>query len=232
MLHGGGVAGWMWNPTAELLSPRFRLIIPDLPGHDRDVHESYRTHAHTVRELLPLIEAAGGRVTVVGFSLGAQLGVQLAASHPDLIDAVVVISAQAKPTPAPAFVLSMLRAAAPLARFEWFGRLQAKQLYIPASLMDEYLHTSQAITTDTLLAAVGENIRFTIPDGWCDFPGRALILAGSKERGFMKESARRLHDSLRGSELEILNGSGHGIPLERPPWLARRLADWLAAAGD
>ena len=61
-------------------------------------------------------------------------------------------------------------------------------------------------------------------------PGPALILVGSEEHGFMKDSARKLHDALPGSELEILDGCGHGIPLSRPDWLAHRITDWLAPA--
>ena len=164
---------------------------------------------------------------VVGFSLGAQLAILLASRRPDLVRAVVVISAQAEPSPFPALLLTMLGLAAPLARNEGFARLQARELFIPEALIHDYLRTSRGITRATLLASVGENVRFTIPDEWEVFPGRSLILVGVKEHSVMRRSAQRIADALPGSELEIVADCGHGIPLQKPAWLARRLDSLL-----
>ena len=225
LLHGGGVAGWMWAPLREHLDPGARLLIPDLPGHDRSAEEPYASHGRTLRGLISVLEADGGSpATVVGFSLGAQLAVLLAAERPDLVARVVVISAQAKPTPAPGLTLALLRATAGLARVGWFARLQAKQLYIPAELMDDYVRTSAEMTTPSLLAMVEENIRFTVPAGWSRFPGRALILVGSKEKAVMRASADLLHRTLPGSSRGTVEDAGHGIPFQHPGRLAQQLA--------
>jgi pimeloyl-ACP methyl ester carboxylesterase len=226
LLHGGGVAGWMWKPLRAHLDPGIRVLIPDLPGHDRSSDEPYLSHESALRDLISLLEAEGRPVTVVGFSLGAQLATMLASARADLVDGVVVISAQAKPTPAPVLTLALLRSTASLARVDWFARLQAKELFIPAGLMDDYLRTSRAMTSSNLLAMVGENIRFSIPDDWSSFPGKALILAGAREKSFMRSSAGLLQRALPGSTLEIVVDAGHGIPLQRPLFLARRLREF------
>ncbi|ASR37688.1 hydrolase [Prauserella marina] len=229
LLHGGGVAGWMWRLTTDLLPAGLHLIVPDLPGHDRSSGEPYVSHDHTLTELITIIEKEADQpVAVAGFSLGAQLAILLATQRPDLVDRVAVVSAQAIPTRAAGLTLGLLGATAPLAKYEWFAKLQAKQLFIPASLKDDYLRTSALISKRSLVAAVGENIRFTAPPEWAGFPGTALILAGERERGFMRSSARSLSDALPGSELEIVSGCGHGIPLQRPDWFAKRLRDWLS----
>ena len=49
--------------------------------------------------------------------------------------------------------------------------------------MEDYLRTSQSITTETLLAAVGENIRFTIPDGWRTFRAPRSSSSDQKNTG-------------------------------------------------
>ncbi|MDE3723666.1 alpha/beta hydrolase [Nocardiopsis sp. N85] len=231
LLHGGGVAGWMWDPTRERLGGGLRSIVPDLPGHDRGADEPYRSHARTVEELGALIEKErpGGRVAVVGFSLGAQLAVLLAADRPDLVDRVMVVSAQAVPTPAPGLILGLLGATAGLARREWFARLQAKELFVPESLMADYIRTSSGVSKQTLLAAVGENIRFTVPSGWARFPGTAHVLVGARERRVMRNSGRALHEALPTALLETVEGCGHGVPLQRPEWFAGRLREWLDA---
>lgn len=217
LLHGGGVAGWMWNPLIERLDGRFHVIVPDLPGHDVDSDEPYRSHAETVAALSPLL-APG--TTVIGFSLGAQLAVLLAAQHPDLIDSAIIISAQTIPTRAPGATIATLKVAAPLARYEWFARLQAKELFVPDALMNDYIRTSRHISPETLVNAVGENIRFTIPEGWSQFPGRALVLVGADERAVMRASAWQLHEALPGSAFYLVSDCGHGIPLQQPDLLA------------
>lgn len=222
LLHGGGVAGWMWRPLIDQLGNRFRVMVPELPGHDVDSQESYRSHAESVARLALLLKAHAP-VTVVGFSLGAQLAVLLAAEHPDRVERVVVVSAQAIPTRWPAATLRMLTVAAPLARYEWFARLQAKELFVPEALMPDYIRTSRHISLETLVNAVGENIRFTVPDKWATFPGEAMVLAGSRERAVMRASAWQLHEALPGSAFSLVSGCAHGIPLQRPDLLAKML---------
>ncbi|CAL9587122.1 2-succinyl-6-hydroxy-2,4-cyclohexadiene-1-carboxylate synthase [Nocardiopsis dassonvillei] len=229
LLHGGGVAGWMWEPLRVRLGDGLRLVVPDLPGHDRSADEPYRSHERTVRELAGVLaqERSDGPAAVVGFSLGAQLAVLLAAHRPDLVDRAVVVSAQAVPTPFPSFTVGLVGATSGLARRRWFARLQARELFVPEALMEDYLRTSATISRPTLTAVVGENIRFTVPGGWPRFPGRALVLAGARERGLMRDSARALHEALPGSGLAVVGECGHGIPLQRPEWLAERLREWL-----
>ena len=229
LLHGGGVAGWMWDPLRAQLEGAHRVIVPDLPGHDRSVDVPYASHAATTAELVRIVrgESDNRPVTVVGFSLGGQLAVLLAAEHPELVGQVVVVSAQAEPLRYPNATLALLSVAAPLARFAWFARAQAKELFIPDAMMAHYLRTSVGITRASLLASVGENVRFAAPIAWSRFPGAALILVGQHERALMKRSARNLQKALKGSILEVVESCGHGIPLQKPEWLAERIQELL-----
>lgn len=231
LLHGGGVGGWMWQPLIERLGDERTYLVPDLPGHDHSANQDYRSHRATVDALVRVIESqASGAVAVVGFSLGAQLAVLLAAERPDLVDRVAVISAQATPTRFPAATLAMLRLAAPLAKSERFARAQAKELFIPPDLFPDYLRVSRSLSTASLVASVGENIRFTIPPAWASFPGRALVLVGAQERPMMKSSANSLAQAHARSAAEVVDGCGHGIPLQEPAWLADRLRSWLPSS--
>lgn len=228
LLHGGGVAGWMWRLLLEQLETDYSFLVPDLPGHDHSANLPYRSHQQTVNTLISLLEGyEGSPVTVIGFSLGAQLAILLASQRPDLVERVGIISAQAKPAKWPAAALATLRMAAPLAKNEHFARAQAKELFIPSALFPSYLRTSRSLSLETLLASVGENIRFSIPESWAEFPGDSLVLVGEAERPMMRTSANLLAGSQSGREAEIVADCGHGIPLQRPGWLAQRLQAWL-----
>lgn len=223
LLHGGGVAGWMWDPLRAHLGADHRVLVPDLPGHGRSADASYSSHRETAEALGRILESVDQPATVVGFSLGAQLAVLLAAERPDLVERVVVVSAQAVPMRAVGPTLALLGATAGLARREWFARLQARELFVPAEHLADYVQTSATISRETLLAAVEENLRFVPPASWSAFPGSALILVGAKEKALMKRSADALHAALPHSVAEVVDGCGHGIPLQRPEWLARRV---------
>ncbi|QYM65669.1 alpha/beta fold hydrolase [Microbacterium sp. Se5.02b] len=232
LLHGGGVAGWMWEPLRAHLGDEHRILIPDLPGHGRSADEPYVSHAQTTAALAGLLEDEARPAMVVGFSLGAQLAVHLASAHPRLVDHAVIVSAQAVPMRATRPTLALLGATAGLARREWFARLQARQLFVPDELVAEYVQTSAGISRETLLRTVEENLRFTPPPRWRAFPGAASILVGAEEKGLMKRSAAALHRDLPHSALEVVDGCGHGIPLQRPSWLAAHLGPALDAHPD
>ncbi len=170
------------------------------------------SHEETVAALVPLLEQETQPATVVGFSLGAQLAVLLAARRPDLVADAVVISAQAEPLRAVGPTLALLRLTAGLARNERFARLQARELFIPDALLPRYLETSAAISRTTLLRAVEENLRFTPPPAWRAHPGTALILVGAEEKPMMRRSAALLDRVHPRSTLEVAEGCGHGIP--------------------
>lgn len=226
LLHGGGVAGWMWDPMrAELRADR-RVLVPDLPGHDRSADQRYVSHDDTIERLTAVLEAEDAPATVVGFSLGAQLAVLLAARRPDLVSDVVVISAQAIPLRAPRALLSLVDATAGLARNPRFARLQARSLFVPDELMEDYLRTSAGMAAETIRSVIAENVGFTPPESWRTFAGRSLVLVGSREKSLMRRSAMLLHSQAPHSDLEMVDGCGHGIPLQQPGWLARRVEEW------
>lgn len=205
--------------------------MPDLPGHGLSAGEPYVSHSETVAELARRLTAMIPHrpTTVIGFSLGAQLAIQLASENPELVDRAVIVSAQAKSMPLTRLTLGALGATAPLARQRWFAKLQARELFIPPHVLEDYVSTSAGISKKTLLAALGDNMRFELPPGWHTYPGRSLVLAGQRERRLIRDSAFAIRSGAPTNELEIVEGAGHGIPLQRPDWFGNRMASWLGA---
>ncbi|MDL5351070.1 alpha/beta hydrolase [Microbacterium sp. zg-YB36] len=231
MLHGAGVSGWMWSPTRALLNSAVKTIVPDLPGFGRSASHPYVSHQATVEELRVVIERhAPQGAHVVGFSLGAQLTILLASEVPHLVRSATIISAETKPAPLPGPTLGLLALAAPLSRQRWFAEAQARQLGIPKDLWAEYLRDSATTSRETLLASVSENIRFTLPSTWSDYPGSASILVGARERKLMHDSAGLTSSALPGSTLLTVEGAAHDIPLSDPrvvvSELDRQMSDW------
>ena len=101
-LHGGGVSGWMWERQAEYFSRDYHCIIPDLPGHGSSPPQAGRFSMHDCAvSIIELIRAKAEDkpVTLIGFSLGAQVIVQLLSLEPGLAHAAIINSALTVPNP-------------------------------------------------------------------------------------------------------------------------------------
>jgi pimeloyl-ACP methyl ester carboxylesterase len=233
LLHGGGVAGWMWRRQVQQFSAGFRVVVPDLPGHGRSSAEAFTTIRRTADELagiLGALRAEGAPVTVAGFSLGAQIAVDLVGRNPGLVDSAVIVSALALPLASGAAAASAAGWLMPLARVRWFASLQARALCLGDDLLEDYFRTTRAMSGRTLEAVLRENARFAPPEGWRSAGTRAAVVVGRREKAVMRRSARLLADAHPDATLCIVEGAGHGLPLQDPERLRTILARSAAAA--
>src|SRR5690242_21075759 len=97
LLHGWSLNLRVWDGLVRLLAPHFRVIAIDLPGHggsDWDARaatpaaQAWRVH----ETLAPLT----GRYALLGWSLGGQLALDLAAAMPAGIVRLALVSTSAK----------------------------------------------------------------------------------------------------------------------------------------
>ena len=81
LLHGWGLNLRIWDGLAAALSERFRIIAVDLPGHGRSAwlpeRSSLEEQAAQVRET---VAGVAGECSLLGWSLGGQIALQLAAA--------------------------------------------------------------------------------------------------------------------------------------------------------
>jgi len=104
LLHGFMGSARDWAPVAGALAATRRCVAVDLPGHggtgDPDdgsrtaparPRPSLWTPEGCVGALAELLAAAGGG-SVVGYSLGGRLALQLAVEHPGLVRRAVIVS--------------------------------------------------------------------------------------------------------------------------------------------
>jgi len=229
LLHGGGVAGWMWERQVQQFSGRFHVVVPDLPGHGKSSAEDFATIGQAADELAALLaglRTGGVKITVAGFSLGAQVAVDLVSRYPGLVDSAVIVSALAVPLASGRATARVAGWLMPLARKRWFARLQARALAIGDDMFEDYFRTTAAIGGRTMEAVLRGNSAFGIPDGWRRTETPALVVVGQRERAVMKRSAKLLAEAHPSGRLCLVDGVGHGLPLEDP----ERFRTMLAAA--
>ena len=92
---------------------------------------------------------------------------------------------------------------------KWFSKLQFKSLKIKKELFDKYYIDSSNITKNNMISFLKANSNYHLKNIKTN-KSKSIVIVGSKERPIMIKSAKRIHDELINSELEILSGYYHG----------------------
>lgn len=183
-VHGGGIGPWMWRAQKEFLEGRFHIHALVLPGHSPDGSGQYTTHADAARSIAEQtnLDTLQGDVRVIGFSVGGQVAMELAAAHPHRVAGTVVVSSVVQPWRLAASVAALSAAAVPLARLRSFARAQARQLYVGEHDFEAYFELSRAMDRESLRNLMHANFSFRVPAAFTDSTHPVLLLAGAKEQ--------------------------------------------------
>lgn len=99
LLHGFTGDRSTWSPLADELANRWRVLVPDLPGHGETTFDDEPTHATmpaTTETLAQMLATLGvGTVTVMGYSMGGRLALFAALTAPSVVTGLVLESASA-----------------------------------------------------------------------------------------------------------------------------------------
>lgn len=219
----------MWDEVTDLFQDS-HCLIPDLPGHGRSREEEFVSISRTAEQLNRFImdRAKGREIVVVGFSLGAQILVEMMGQEPELIDYAVINSALTSPiSGADALTRLLVGLTFPLVRSRMFSRLQARTLYISDPDFERYYEESCRMKKETLISILMENMAFQVPSGFKKATSNVLITVGEKEKTLMKRSVQRLMSLQNRAAGIMFPGIGHGIPLADPELFHRVINLWL-----
>ncbi len=89
LLHGWGMSAAVWDDLSAALAPHFRVLCVDLPGHGASAACSPLTLDAMAGALAACVPA---RVSVCGWSLGAQLALTWARLHPQQVTRLILIA--------------------------------------------------------------------------------------------------------------------------------------------
>lgn len=226
-LHGGGVAGWMWENQIDHFSD-YHCIVPDLPQHGRSQHIPFSI-ADSAKRLITLIEekSAGKKVTVIGFSLGAQVLIQMLSLKPYLIHNAIINSALVREIPFAKLTSLLVKMTFPLIKNRTFSKIQAKSLYLTGHQFEKYYQETSHLTLEALLKVLEENRMFRFPEGFSHAQTNILVTVGEKEPNVMKKSAMDLVKEHPHCQGIILPQVGHGISLARPDLFNQMINRWI-----
>jgi pimeloyl-[acyl-carrier protein] methyl ester esterase len=94
LLHGWGLNVRVWDGLVEELCNRFRMIAVDLPGHGRSGWGAGQgTPAEQAWLIHSTLASVSNRYSLLGWSLGGQIALDLAAAMPGQVDRLVLVAA-------------------------------------------------------------------------------------------------------------------------------------------
>jgi pimeloyl-[acyl-carrier protein] methyl ester esterase len=243
LLHGWSLNLGVWERLTRQLSARFRIIAIDLPGHGRSDWDpkaaSPAAQAWRVHETLaPLTE----RYALLGWSLGGQLAIDLAAALPSGIERLVLVATTPRfvaaagwrcgtPRPLLSRLIHRLHVEGGYAVRDFLA-LQVRGS-APATAaralttLTEALQTHGPAQLDALVSGLARlrdsDLRRALPQ----LPMPALVIAGQRDRVIRPAASRALAAALpRASYVEIA-GAAHAPFLTHPVQFLKHLTGFL-----
>ena len=211
LLHGGGLSWWNYEEVSEILKSDYHVILPILDGHsgsDRDF-TSIESNANEIIEYID--NNYNGNVKLIGgLSLGAQILLDILSKRDNICEYAIIESALVCPMKMTNRLIELLiNMSYGLINKKWFSKLQFKSLKIKKELFDKYYIDSSNITKNNMISFLEANSNYYLKNIKTN-KSKSIVIVGSKERSIMIKSAKRIHDKLINSELEILSGYYHG----------------------
>ena len=216
LLHGAGDQAGAWSLVAPQLTGKYRVLIPDLPGHaDSFPREGPLPLGTVLGGVNALMEQKAGNqpVILVGNSMGAWLAILYARDHPDRVARIVAVDG------------GPLRGRQDVSLLPR-DREEARKLMallrdggnppVPDFVLDDVVRYSRNGPIGRLLADVPEMERYLLDGKLGDFRTPVDLVWGEADRLLDLEYARRMEAQLPAVRLTVLSRCGH-VPLRECP---------------
>ncbi len=236
LIHGFPTASHLWQDLVPLLPDGRRVVVVDLLGYGRsdppgELPLDIKAHADRLLVLLDLLGI--NRACLIGHDVGGGIAQAVAVKAPHRVSHLCLISSVGFDD-WPSREVKMARATLPLTRHlpaTWLlGALKTELArgYVDAELagrsIDRYSRSFSTPAGRDLLVAHLEALQ---PEDTMEIgarlgavPAPTAIIHGAHDPFLSLAAARRLHQAIRGSTLEVLESARHFLPEENPERLA------------
>lgn len=250
-LHGFMQTGAAWSEVAAQLGRSFYVVVPDLAGHGAThvpLEEQHFTFEALMQQLDTLIERLGGRVSLLGYSLGGRIAATYTVAHPGKVRCLVLESAGLGPVTEQERQQRQLKTQATVQHLQtntlpefvdfWqqlplFESQRALSNEIQATVRQQRLANNPpalALITEHAGQHRMENLRTPLVASGVP----VLYLAGELDAAYTKVARSLMNEcALHNSDATTLEvgfvpGAGHNIHLENPDAFTQRVAPFLS----
>ena len=231
----------MWAPQIAHLSQHYRCILPDLWGHgfSGEVPKSCRNLQHIAAHMLSLMDDLKiESFSVVGLSVGAMWGAELALSAPSRVNALVMLGSFIGYEPE--ITRDKYYAMLDVIKAEQTVSDKIAQAITPLFFADKPQAELVATFTQKLARFDSNNIDSLYQVGKMIFGRRdtmddvemltlpCLIMTGVEDKARSVLEGYLMHDAIDGSQYVHIPQCGHISTLEQPEFINTRLSQFLS----
>jgi len=241
LIQGMGMDRLGWEPVLRKLRRRFRLVLVDNRGvGNSDRPAGSFTVADMAADIVAVLDAAGiRRAHVLGASLGGMVAQELAITHPERVDGLVLACT------APGWPFSYPMPAASMRLIATTGHMTAEtarrrhtENALAARTVREHpelvnrlleLQGSGSADADILPAQAAAGARYVGGLRKARIGARTLVLHGGADRVVAPRNGRLLAGRIPGARLVTFPELGHLLFWEDPDGFADAVASFLLA---
>lgn len=229
----------MFDDQVRTFQDRFRCVCFDFRGQGKsEVTDSgYDMDTLTTDTVEIIKKSEAAPCHFVGFSMGGFVGLRLAIRHPELLKSLTLIDTSPDPEPqknVPKY--KMLNLAA-----RWIGLRVVLRSVLPIMFGPPFLEDpdrAQLRTTwkkhllandrrGVTRAVKGVIERNGVSEHLSEIRMPTLILVGEHDTATTPSISKKMHESIAGSQLEIIPRAGHMSPVEEPAVVNATLDSFL-----
>ncbi|MDI3408288.1 alpha/beta fold hydrolase [Streptomyces cavernicola] len=222
LLHGGFCTNETWGAQRAAFAERYRVLLPERRGHghtpDTPGPLSYQDMADDTVAFLESV--VGAPAHLVGWSDGGIVALLVAIARPDLVRKVVAMGANFLPAPesgaAPQIFEHMTPDAPDLAMFrEMYEAVSpdgAEHWPVVAAKLIDMFRTQPTVSTEDLAR----------------IEAATLVLVGDDDLVTLEHTIA-LYRAIPDSELAVVPGASHAVPMERPAEVNHLVLDFLGS---
>jgi len=226
LIHGAGGTHLNWPPQIRRLAGQ-RVYALDLPGHGKSegvARQGIWEYSAVVAEFMGTLKLK--KAIFVGLSMGSAIALQMALRYPKRVLGLGLLGSGAKLRVAPA----VLESSANTAAFQATVQMVVENSYGPnvdawvkELAIQRLEETRPSVLHSDFLACdsfdvMGKVSKIHVP---------TLLICGAKDRMTPVKFSEYLRDHIQGAKLEIVEGAGHMVMIEKPDETAKILEEFL-----
>ncbi len=232
-VHGYASANGFWKDVLELLPTEYHVYALDLRGHGQSERPGSYQLTEFVEDIYAFSQELGiEKFLYVGQSMGGKIGMKFALEHPEVLNALVLVS------PAAAFAF-------PPDQVPEIREGTSAMLATPESIRGyvEWEINGRPVSEERINDAVND-MSSTDPAAkekiadWLfstdltpqlgDVRAPTLIVTGAQDKTAPLDMVvRPTVDAIKGSRFEVFEDNGHFLPLENPQELVDLLTSFI-----
>jgi len=220
LIHGAGGEHLSWPSQLRRLAG-YRVFSPDLPGHGKSKgHGLQRVSGYAEGILNWLYKLELPKFFLCGHSMGGAIGLWTALHHPELLHGLVLMSTGAQLPVNLSLIEDLATPGSFPAAVDNICRLSFNPKTEPRiveGVNKQMLKTRPSVLEADFRACDAYNLSEQLGK----VKSHTMILVGEEDKMTPLRFSEELRDGILESELKVVRGAGHMLPLEKPAEVAK-----------